>query len=168
MSNCNLCWLFMSPWILQKANKEKQVNNLVLPFCKTFPLSSWFLWAVAMLWESCWLSISVYQVLLHLSRAWHWHELCWSSSTLPTPPSVPHPQAVSWHKKKPACIWKWSGASPSSAAELFVFIPLYLIKGEKPAKQMNASIKINVLKQGWKVQTSWVDFHRREGEESSG
>lgn len=81
---------------------------------------------------------------------------------------MPRPRAVSWHKKKTACIRKWSGASPSSGAELFAFIPLCLIEGEKPTKQMNAAFKITILKQGWKVPTSWADFHRREREGSSG
>ena len=52
--------------------------------------------------------------------------------------------------------------------ELFACIPLCLIEGEKPAKQMNAASIRNVLNQDWKVQTSWAGFYRREREVSSG
>lgn len=145
--------------------KQKQVHNAILPFCQPCPLPGRFHWAAATLWESRGLSVSVY------------HRWCCISPERNagmnyTGAYPPYPLLPLCHIPKQcpgtACIGKWIGASPSSGAELFAFFPLCLIEGEKPAKQMNAAFKITILKQGWKVQTSWADFHREEREASSG
>lgn len=156
----------MSTWVLPKANKQNRSTPCFL-LAKRVPSPPGFceLWphyGKAVGWA--YLSIRCFCISPE-----HNLGMNYTGAHPPyPPPSVPHPQAVSWHKKKTACRWKWSGASPSSEPELFAFIPLCLVEGQKPAKQTKAAFKITILKQGWEVQTSWADFHRRERVTSSG